>query len=85
MPVTLPPVTIIRRDSSFIFRPSGARSSWAIQVEARQGGVEALAQLRAHLLLHHLGAGEQAQPQAQGFGVFAVGARFDVHGILCLS
>ena len=31
MPVTLPPVTIIRRDSSFIFSPSGARSSWAMR------------------------------------------------------
>src|SRR6187549_3502074 len=31
MPVTLPPVTIMRRDSSFIFRPSGLRSSCAIR------------------------------------------------------
>jgi hypothetical protein len=50
------------------------------QVEAGQGGVEALAQLAAHLLFHQLGAGEQPQPQAQRVVVVAVRARFHVHG-----
>ena len=49
------------------------------QVEAGQGGVKALAQPRAHLLFHQLGAGEHPQPQPQRLRVLAVGARFHVH------
>jgi hypothetical protein len=37
MPVTLPPVTIMRRESSFIFNPSGLRSSWDIR--SKRGSV----------------------------------------------
>ena len=79
MPVTLPPLTIMRRDSSFIFRPSRGALELRHQVEARQRGRELLAQPIAHLLLDQLGAGQQAQPQAQRLGVLAVGAGFHVH------
>ena len=48
------------------------------EVEARQGGVELLAQAGAHALLDQLRAGQQPQPQAQLVGVFAVGAGFEV-------
>ena len=51
------------------------------EVEAGQGGVEVLAQPGAHPLLDQLRAGQQAQPQPQLAGVFAVGAGFQVeHG-----
>ena len=40
---------------------------------------ELLAQLGAHLLFDQLREGEHAQPQAQGFGVFAVASCFHVH------
>ena len=48
MPVTLPPVTISRRDSSPILRPSRIALELRHEVEARQRGREALAQARAH-------------------------------------
>jgi hypothetical protein len=82
MPVTLPPVTIMRRDSSFIFRPFGARSSWAIR--SKRGSVVSNCSRAAgcaHLLFDQLRAGQHAQPQAQCLGVFAVyGSGFHVHG-----
>ena len=52
------------------------------QVKTRQGGVELFAQLPAHLFFNQLRAGQQAQPQAQRLGVFAVSACFHVHGLL---
>ena len=73
MAVTLPPVTISMRESSFIFRPAGMALELRHQVEARQRGAELLAQPRAHLALDQLGAGEQAQPDAQRVVVLGPG------------
>jgi hypothetical protein len=52
------------------------------QVEARQGGVEVLAQARAHPFLDELGAGQQPQPDAQRAVVPAAGDEFAVDGLL---
>jgi len=48
------------------------------EVEARQGGGEALAQPRAHPPLDQLGAGEQPQPDAQRAVVAGAGDAFTV-------
>jgi hypothetical protein len=50
------------------------------QVEARQGGVELLAQPGAHAALDQLGAGEQPQPDAQRAMVVAAGDELAVDG-----
>jgi hypothetical protein len=50
------------------------------QVEARQGGGEALAQARAHPALDQLGAGQQPQPQAQRAVVVGARDEFAVEG-----
>jgi len=50
------------------------------QVEARQRGAEVLSQARAHAALDQLGAGEQAQPDAQRAMVLAAGDEFAVDG-----
>jgi len=50
------------------------------QVEARQRGGEVLAQPGAHAALDQLGAGEQAQPDAQRAVVSPAGVELAVDG-----
>ena len=78
-PVTLPLVTIMRRDRSPRVMPSGARSSCASKIEARQRGVEILAQALADGGFDQIGAGEKTQPQAQF--VFMILRRFQNFGL----
>ena len=77
MPVILPLVTIMWRDSSPIFMP-GRALQLGHQVEARQGGVEVVAQPAADLAFDQVAAGQHAQPQAQRVVVVGRGAGFQV-------
>ncbi len=52
------------------------------QVEARQRGAELLAQPGAHPLLDQLGAGEEAQPDAQRAVVVLAGDEFTIDAAL---
>ena len=78
MPVTLPPVTIMRCDSSLIFSPSGARSSCAIR--SKRGSVVPNCACRfvRTRVLDLVRAGEQPQPQPQRQVMIVVDAGFRV-------
>ena len=75
----------MRRLSSFIFRPSGERSSCDKQVKPRQSGVKLDAQLGADVLFNQLRAGQHAQPQAQLLRVLAVGDAIDLGGVAVIQ
>ena len=77
-PVTLPPVTISRRDSSLILRPAGCALELRHQVEARQRHREAVAQPALDAPLDQQRAGEQAQPQPKRVVMIVVQPAFRI-------
>ena len=80
MPVTLPPVTIMRCDSSLIFRPCGRALELRHQVEARQGGLEVGLQVLPHEILDAIRAAQHAQPQPHRTVMIIVDAGLGVDG-----